>query len=494
MAGREQEGGVAVDAGDRTAVDVLPDSEIAMQPQAHAASRRFIVVANRLPVTRSRKDDGSEWTISPGGLVSAMRPLLTEGEGSWIGWHGSPGRAPEPFSHSSIDLCPVGLSKAEVEAYYRGFSNMTLWPLYHDSLRTPQFRRRWWWPYLEVNRRFAEAAAAEARPGDIVWVHDYQLQLVPSMLREMVPGVKIGFFLHIPFPAVELYSRLPWRREIVEGLLGADLVAFQTPLGAQNFLRAARRFANVSGRGSMLDYDGRAVSVRAIPISIDWNLYESLAEQEEVRQRAHQLSDRVGGRRQVLLGVDRLDYTKGIDVRLRAVEEVLNRGRYTVDDLVYIQVAVPSRESVGEYIDTRSTIEEAVGRINGQFANAGQSVVHYLRRSLPQEELVSYYLAADVMLVTPLRDGMNLVAKEFVATRTDESGVLVLSEFAGAANELDKAMMVNPFDVDGMAGAIEASLGADAVQSRRAMRAMRKTVREHDVYRWADRFVRALGA
>jgi len=399
----------------------------------------------------------------------------------------------EPFEHDGIHLCPVSLSKREVDLYYKGMSNSTLWPLYHDSIRTPQFRRRWWWPYVDVNRRFAEAVAETCRAGDIVWVHDYHLQLVPAMLREMVPEVRIGFFLHIPFPAVELYSRMPWRREIVEGLLGADLIAFQTPLGAQNFGRAARRFAHVKGRAGRLDYEGRRVDVRAIPISIDTGRFEGIAAEPQVRRRADQLRDRVGQRRKVILGVDRLDYTKGIDVRLRAIEEMLKRGHYRADDVVYVQIAVPSRESVGDYVETRSMIEEMVGRINGQFGDAGRSVVHYLRRSVPQEELVSYYLAADVMLVTPLRDGMNLVAKEFVSTRYDESGVLVLSEFAGAANELGKAEMVNPFDVDGMASAIERALEVDPAVARRSMRAMRRTVREHDVFAWAHRFVGALG-
>lgn len=469
-----------------------PELTAQQEFQVSRSTKRLVVVANRLPVSRTKTQGGSEWRVSPGGLVSAMTPLLTERDGSWVGWHGVAGEPPEAFEHSGISLQPVGLSKSEVDLYYEGFSNSTLWPLYHDSLRTPVYRRRWWWPYVDVNRRFAEAAAEMARPGDVVWVHDYHLQLVPSMIRTLNPEVRIGFFLHIPFPAIELYSRMPWRREIVEGLLGADLIGFQTPLGAQNFIRAARRFANVRGRGTTLEHGGRQVEVQPFPISIDVDRYESLAADPNVQRQARKLCDRVGQERRILLGVDRLDYTKGIDVRLRAVEEVLKRGRHSPNDIVYVQVAVPSRESVGEYVETRSNVEEMVGRINGQFADAGRSVVHYLRRSLPIEELVAYYLAADVMLVTPLRDGMNLVAKEYLAAHTDERGVLVLSEFAGAANELTKAIMVNPFDVDGMASKIEQSLAVAPTQSRRAMRAMRKIVRENDVYNWANKFVGAL--
>lgn len=481
----------SVNGGSAVEGSISPETELGVQPglEVSRSTKRLVVVANRLPVAQAK---GGQWQVSPGGLVSAMTPLLKEREGSWVGWHGAAGTPPSAFKHTGISLQPVGLSEAEVDAYYEGFSNSSLWPLYHDSLRTPVYRRRWWWPYVDVNRRFAEAVAKMAKPGDLVWVHDYHLQLVPAMLRTLCPELRIGFFLHIPFPAIELYSRIPWRREIVEGLLGADLIGFQTPLGAQNFIRAARRFANVRGRGSALEHAGRTVRVQPFPISIDVQRYEELAQRPEVRREARKLSESVGQDRRILLGVDRLDYTKGIDVRLRAIEEVLRRGRHGTDDMVYVQVAVPSRESVGEYVETRSRVEEMVGRINGQYAETGRSVVHYLRRSLPIEELVAYYLAADVMLVTPLRDGMNLVAKEYVATHGDERGVLVLSEFAGAANELTRSIMVNPFDVDGMASKIEQSLAVAPTLGRRAMRSMRKVLHENDVYNWARRFVGAL--
>lgn len=471
------------------------DPHVEVKPvPSHSGAGRLVVIANRLPVARQRqKGKKSEWTISPGGLVSALTPILQESRGAWVGWHGSSGAAPDPFDNEGIRLRPVGLSRSEFSAFYEGFSNRTLWPLYHDALRTPEFRRRWWWPYRDVNRRFAEAAAEELRPGDVAWVQDYHLQLVPSMLRELRPDVRIGFFLHIPFPALELYSRLPWRREIVEGLLGADLIGFQTRLGVKNFFEAARRFGGYRLRDGKVQVGGREASVRALPISIDAAEFASIAQTDRVRRRAAQLKERIEARK-LILGVDRLDYTKGIDVRLRAVEEVLSRGNFGVEDFCAIQVAVPSRETVTEYAEQRSRIEELVGRINGEFSETGATAVQYLRRSLPREELVAYYLAADVMAVTPLRDGMNLVAKEYVASRVDGDGVLVLSEFAGAASELRQAMLVNPFDIDGMASTLEAALGMEERAMRRQMATLRRAVARHDVHDWAEQFFGALVA
>jgi len=455
-------------------------------------SGKLIVVANRLPVRRVTRDGRSSWETSPGGLVTAMYPLLEERGGAWIGWQGTPGEASEPFEHGAISIRPVGISRGELTGFYEGFSNSTLWPLYHDAVRTPEFRRRWWGPYQQVNRRYADAVLEVAEPGDTVWVHDYQLQLVPAMVRASLPKVRIGFFLHIPFPAEELFARMPWRREVLEGLLGADVVGFQSRLGAQNFARAAKHFTEARGKESELRLEGRSIRVGAFPISIDTAHFESLARDEAIIARESELREQLGRDRCVILGVDRLDYTKGIDVRLRAIEEVFRRGRYGCDDVVFVQVAVPSRERVAEYAEMRSRIEELVGRINGQYANPGRVAVHYLRRNLPQPELVSYYRLADVMVVSPLRDGMNLVAKEYVATRLDNSGVLVLSEFTGSASELRQAVLVNPFDIDGVAGAIESAVSHDRSASSKRMASMRRHIREHDVYEWAGRFLRAV--
>ncbi|MFG0283465.1 MAG: trehalose-6-phosphate synthase, partial [Phycisphaerales bacterium JB039] len=293
--------------------------------------------------------------------------------------------------------------------------------------------------------------------------------------------------------SLELFSRLPWRREILEGLLGADVIGFQTRMGAQTFARACRRFTSARGTDNALRFDDRAVRVGAFPISIDVTSFEAIASDPQTKARAAQLRDRLENRR-IILGVDRLDYTKGIDVRLKTIEELLRRGAVHADEFVFIQIAVPSREKVTEYADMRRRIEELVGRINGQYGEAGRVVVHYLRRNLSPQELVAYYLAADIMVVTPLRDGMNLVAKEFVACRLDNTGSLVLSEFAGAAREFRRAFLVNPFDIDGCATVLEAALKATPREAAQRMQSLRRTVSSNDVFAWADGFLGALRA
>src|SRR5215218_4220915 len=430
----------------------------------------FVVVANRLPVDRVEQPDGSVgWQPSPGGLVAALEPVMRAGDGAWVGWSGAPGEADDPFDADGMHLVPVGLSESEVADYYAGFSNATLWPLYHDVIAPPVFHRQWWKAYQVVNERFAEAAAAEAGPGATVWVHDYQLQLVPALLRRARPDLRIGFFNHIPFPGYEIFAQLPWRRQVVQGLLGADLIGFQRQADATNFLRACRRAAGLTTRGGTVwvpegpgDQAGRRVRVGPFPISIDYEGFLELARRDDVRARARAIRGELGNPERVLLGVDRLDYTKGISHRLTAYEELLDEGRLGPPTSVLVQVASPSRERVEQYRLLREEIEGTTGRINGQHATLGQSAVQYLNHSYPREEMVALYLAADVMLVTPLRDGMNLVAKEYVACRVDEDGALILSEFAGAARELDEAILVNPHDLDGIKGAIRDVLDLDS--------------------------------
>jgi trehalose 6-phosphate synthase len=450
----------------------------------------LVVVANRLPVHRA---DGG-WETSPGGLVSALMPILQRRKGVWVGWAGTASGDLAPFTHDGLSNVPVPLSEEEVRDYYEGFSNSTLWPLYHDACQQPQFHRHWWRPYVAVNERFAEIAAREAAPGANVLVQDYHLQLVPGMLRQARPDLRIGFFLHIPFPPVELFAQLPWRQRILEGLLGADVIGFQSKAGAQNFIRLVNRYTPYRGVSQSIDVEGRPVQVREFPISIDFEKIDRLAAAPETIERARAIRAELGENRTVMLGVDRLDYTKGIDQRLRAVHEVLRAGRHTVNDLVLVQVSVPSREKVDEYIEIRERIETLVGHINGEFGEVGKMPVHYLRRSLPLEELVAYYVAADVMLVTPLRDGMNLVAKEYCAARRDDTGVLVLSEFTGSANELERAVLVNPHDIDGMAATIERAIAMPRAEQVRRMRSLRQRIRRRTVYDWADDFTAVLAA
>jgi len=365
----------------------------------------------------------------------------------------------------------------------------------------PIYHRQWWKAYVEVNRRFAEETAKVAAQNATVWIQDYQLQLVPKMLRMLRPDLTIGFFLHIPFPPVELFMQMPWRTEIIEGLLGADLVGFHLAGGAQNFLILARRLigANTSrasigvrSRFGEVQVGFRTVKVGAFPISIDSADLDRKARDKGVRQRARQIRAELGNPRKILLGVDRLDYTKGIDVRLKAFSELLEQNRADRTDTVLIQLATPSRERVESYIEMREDIERQVGHINGEYGRVGHPVVHYLHKPVPREELIAFFVAADVMLVTPLRDGMNLVAKEYVACRSDLGGALVLSEFTGAAAELRQAYLTNPHHLDGVKDSIEAALNQDPEEGRRRMRAMRRQVLAHDVDRWARAFLDAL--
>jgi alpha,alpha-trehalose-phosphate synthase [UDP-forming] len=461
-----------------------------------AADRNFVVVASRLPVDRVEGPDGETvWRASPGGLVTALQPVMRQAGGAWIGWSGDAGPEPGPFEADGLHLVGIGLSEAEVRDFYEGFCNATLWPLYHDVIAPPRFHRRWWEAYVAVNRRFAQAAAAHAAPGATVWVHDYQLQLVPRMLRQQRGDVRIGFFNHIPFPGYEIFAQLPWRRQVVQGLLGADLLGFQRRADAANFLTACRRAAGLTAKGPTVrvtDPDRtREVRAAAFPISIDAAALTEIAQREDVHKRAKDIRQALGEPEILLLGVDRLDYTKGILHRLRAYGELLNDGRLG-SQVVLVQVASPSRERVEAYQALRDEVEVMVGRINGQHAEVGYPPVHYLHQSYPREEMAALYLAADVMLVTPLRDGMNLVAKEYVACRYDESGTLVLSEFTGAADELAGAFLVNPHDIEGLKDAIVRAATVSPAEARRRMRAMRRRVRDNDVARWAATFLDAL--
>jgi trehalose 6-phosphate synthase len=386
----------------------------------------------------------------------------------------------------------VPLSDSDYEQYYEGYSNSTLWPLYHDAVETPAFHRRWWEAYQRVNKRFAQVTADYAERNAIVWIQDYHLQLVPALLRELRPDLRIGFFMHIPFPPSELFMQLPRRSELLRGMLGADLVGFQTAAGAENFTRLAARLLSVEVNGSKMDIDGRTVRASAFPISIDVNEMEVLGRNPDVVKRAAALRADLGDPAKVILGVDRLDYTKGIEHRLKAYRELLTDGRVKVLDTVMVQVAVPSRERVEHYKMLRDKVEREVGRINGEFGRVGVPAVHYLNQSFDRPEVAALYLAADVMAVTPLRDGMNLVAKEYIAARVDNGGALMLSEFTGAAAELPESYMINPHDVDSLKDTLVRALDAPAAENRVRMRAMRRRVKANDVRVWARTYLKAL--
>jgi len=443
-------------------------------------------------------DGTTTWARSPGGLVSALHPVLRDRHGTWIGWSGGIDSTPFVPDLDGIRMRSVPLSTDDYEQYYEGYSNSTLWPIYHDAVETPAFHRRWWEAYQRVNRRFAQVTADYAERDSMVWVQDYHLQLVPALLRELRPDLRIGFFMHIPFPPTELFMQLPRRAELLRGMLGADLVGFQTAAGADNFARLCGRLLGVvteptaGEHGARVEIDGRIVRLGAFPISIDVAEMQELGRNADVLERAKKLRSDLGDPAKVILGVDRLDYTKGIEHRLKAYRELLTDGRVKVQDTVMVQVAAPSRERVEHYKILRDKVEREVGRINGEFARVGAPAVHYLNQSFDRAEVAALYHAADVMAVTPLRDGMNLVAKEYVAARVDNGGALLLSEFTGSAAELVEAYLINPHDVDSLKDTLVRALEASPAENRARMRAMRRHVRTHDVRAWAKSYLRAL--
>jgi trehalose 6-phosphate synthase/phosphatase len=461
-------------------------------------AQRLVLVSNRLPVTVKVERGDVAVVRSSGGLATGLRGPHEESGGLWIGWPGDVARMTEPQrkkldAHLEELRCvPVYLSSAEVSRYYDGFSNAVLWPLFHYLLDRIPLHSQEWEVYRAVNERFADAIARVWRPGDLVWIHDYQLCLVPKMLRARIPGATIGFFLHIPFPASEVLRILPWREQILEGMLGADLVGFHTFTYRSHFASSILRVLGISTPGDRVVVDGREIKLGVFPIGVDAQMFGKLAEDPEVLAEVASIREGARGER-ILLGIDRLDYTKGIPRRLLAYERLLEREPRWRGKVRLVQVAVPSRDKVPSYQEFRKTVNEHVGRINGAFAQVDWVPIHYVHRSLTEKHVVALYRAADVMVVTPLRDGMNLVAKEFVTSRTDEDGVLVLSEFAGAAAEMGEALQVNPYDIETMAQVYSDALRMPEEERHLRMRALRQRIASRDVHHWARSFIEALG-
>ena len=452
--------------------------------------RPLVVVSNRLPFAIAPRTEGARVTRAPGGLVSALEPALAERGGLWIGWDGlarDAGAPPPqlPAGPAGVRYLDVPLSAREVAAYYSGFSNGTLWPLFHYFVSRARIDAPLWRAYDRVNERFARAAAEASPPGALLWIHDYQLLRVPHHLRRLSRDNFIGFFLHIPFPAADVFRVLPWSRELMRGMLAADLVGFQIPAYAEHFLTCAEQLlaCDVDRVAGVARFEGRAVRVEVHPINIDAGQIERLA--------ARPAEPALPGRPTEIIGVDRLDYTKGIAERLLAVERLLDRHPEFRQRIRFTQVLVPSRERVADYSELKREIDETVGRINGRYSDHGWSPIRYFVRALPPEELVPLYRSADIALVTPLRDGMNLVAKEYVAAHREGDGVLVLSELAGAAVELQEALVVNPFDLDAVAGALHRALTMPEDERRARMSALRDRVRAHDVHAWVRDFLGA---
>jgi trehalose 6-phosphate synthase/phosphatase len=455
---------------------------------ATAAGRPLVVVSNRLPFTVEARPGGARFTRSPGGLVAALDPVLAARGGVWIGWPGVAQEADEPADRLTppatpgVRYVPVPLTAREVSQYYGGFANRTLWPLFHYFVGRTRIDGATWRAYDRVNERFARVAATHSEDGDLVWVHDYQLLRMPHYLRQLAPGRRTAFFLHIPFPAYDVFRLLPWARPVLRGMLAADYIGLHLPDYVEHFVTCAERLlgCDVERGDGVVHLEGRLVSVRAHPIGIDVATVERLA-----RAAGPRPADPV----RTIIAVDRLDYTKGIHERLDAVERLLEQHPELRRQVVFTQLMVPSREHVDEYGALKRQIDETVGRINGRFSDQGWTPIRYLVRSLPSEELAAFYRHGDVALVTPLRDGMNLVAKEYVAAHVDDDGVLVLSEFAGAALELQEALVVNPLDADAVADALARALAMPAEERRARMSSLRDRVRASSVDTWVAGFL-----
>ena len=467
-------------------------------------SGRLVVVSNRLPVVIKQID--GIWTFTPGsgGLVSALAPVLRNRGGIWIGWPGTSEADPSTLSgllreatrHSGYCLKPVSLDERDKEDFYYGFANEVIWPLFHDLQSHCNFAPRYWDAYNRVNRRFADVIMQNARPGDFIWIHDYHLMNVGQELRAKGIRARVGFFLHIPFPPLDIYMKLPWRFPLLRALLEYDLIGFQTLRDRRNFLQCVRLIApnmSISGKGQVITIrvGNRELRVGTFPIGIDYQEFAHGSTNEIVVRKACALHEDLPGR-QVLLGVDRLDYTKGICHRFEAFRNALQRFPELHHRTTLIQVVVPSREDIPKYNDLKMEMERLVGEINGQFTQSGWVPIHYIFRNLSRTELLAYYRACEIALITPLKDGMNLVAKEFCAAAQENNSVLILSEFAGAAAQLQKgALLVNPYNVEEVAETLQRAITMGPEERRARMHKLKRFVREHDIFWWVDSFLRA---
>ncbi len=458
---------------------------------------RILIVSNRLPVTVRREGEGFQIHPSTGGLATGLRGPHQKSSGWWIGWPGLGEGLTEAEQEAlrarlgEQRLLPLFLSPEEITHYYDGFSNEFIWPVFHYLTGQVPYRTRDWPWYREVNRRFAECVVQHYREGDVIWVQDYQLMLVPGLVRERLPDARIGFFLHIPFPAEEVYRTLPHREELLRGLLGADLIGFHSTVYLRHFASALQLLLGLPTKVDRVEVADRFVQLGVFPMGVDAARFARIAEEPDLVREVEKIR---AGSEFTLVAIDRLDYTKGVPHRLLAYETLLHQHPELHGRVKLVNLAVPSRGQVRAYREFRREVNTIVGRINGAFATPAWVPVHYMFRSLPIREVVALYRAADVMLVTPIRDGMNLVAKEFLASRTDHTGVLVLSEYAGAAAELAEALLTNPYDVDSSADAYYAALTMPPEEQRRRMLGLRSRVMKNDVHRWTENFLRVLAS
>jgi len=459
---------------------------------------KLLVISNRLPITVEKTGDSYKVNQSSGGLVTALDSILRKHGGIWMGWAGA--ETTEELA-TTIELASmqhpyrleaVPLTDEDVANFYLGFSNEIVWPLFHDLQSRCNFSPEYWSSYRNVNERFANRAAHFAKPGDLIWIHDYHFTLVAKYLRDRHLTNPIGFFQHIPFPPPDIFEKLPWRKQILEGMLAHDIVGFQTERDRRNFVACVRTLLpEARVNEDEMIYAGRTSRLAVFPISVDFHEFAALAARADAERLTARIRDEQVGR-QIVLGVDRLDYTKGIVERLLAYRHLLNQHPQMHRRITLVQIVVPSRADIPKYREMKEEVERLVSEINGKFSDAGWTPIVYLYRSLPREELVAYYRAADIALVTPLKDGMNLVAKEYCAAQIDHNGVLILSEFAGAAGELNcGALMVNPNDQQAVAEALLTATRMPIGERKQRMQGLRNALRDNDVYDWAEMFLAA---
>jgi trehalose 6-phosphate synthase/phosphatase len=464
--------------------------------------KRLVIISNRLPIILQK--DGSKWRIQQGsgGLVTALAPVLRDRGGLWIGWPGTYGesntnkpvqRAAKEVGYSMI---PVQLTRKEVQDYYEGFSNELIWPLFHDLQSFCNFEPVYWETYKAINKRFANVIVKNTSVEDFIWVHDYHLMTVAEELRYLGVDAKLGFYLHIPFPPLDIFLKLPWRSEILRALLKYDLIGFQTLRDRRNFMQCVRALIgniSVKGKGQVvtLEIGQRELRVGSFPISIDYDDFCTSAQSREVADQAWYIHEDLP-KSKIVLGIDRLDYTKGIPHRIKAFRNALERYSDLHRKITLLQVVVPSRRNIPMYQELKTQIDRLVSEVNGAFTTSGWVPIHYIYRPLSRTELLAYYRTAEIALITPLKDGMNLVAKEYCASNIEENGVLVLSEFAGAVAQLQKgAMIVNPYDIEETSAAIYKAYHMSPKERRERMKKMRQVVKRYDIYWWVNSYLDA---
>ncbi|MET4105447.1 bifunctional alpha,alpha-trehalose-phosphate synthase (UDP-forming)/trehalose-phosphatase [Hymenobacter sp. UYP22] len=454
---------------------------------------RTLIVSNRLPTKGQRTAEGLTFQPSEGGLATGLGSIYQADGNVWVGWPGL--SIEEPAEQAQVteqlrqdSMAPVFLTEDEIRDFYEGFSNSTLWPTFHYFSQYATYEQVHWEAYVAVNEKFCRAVLELAGPDDTIWVHDYQLLLLPDMLRQQRPEATIGFFLHIPFPSYELVRVLPWGAQLLQGMLGADLIGFHTFGYMHHFLSAVSHLLGLPSHNGQVETATRTVLADAFPMGIDYHRYAEAAASEAARQHEHAYREALGHTR-VVLSIDRLDYSKGIAQRLRAFELLLLRYPEWREQVSLLMLVVPSRDQVAQYAALKEEIDELVGRINAQYSNIAWNPIHYFYRSFPPDELAALYRLADVALVTPVRDGMNLVAKEFIASKTDQRGVLILSERAGAAQELADALLINPTNTGQLVGALHEALHMPVEEQQTRMAAMQALVQQYDVFAWTRLFL-----